>query len=130
MPCGLRGQSVGLSLSPCAPALDHLAVLIELDHDGRGLAAGAHRRLLLLVELFLGQGLRQVGDPDVVLAVDEHAGDRAHDPVIGELLRPGGIDRESRYAGGNLLLGADGRSRHDQDDGRDNQRQKGNGTER
>ena len=79
-----------------APALHHLAVLVELDDRRRRLAAGAHRRGLLLVELLFGEGLGQVGDPDVVLGVDEHAGDRAQDPVVRELLRPGRVDLEGR----------------------------------
>ncbi len=83
-----------------APALHHLAVLVEFDHDRRRLAAGAHRRGLFLVEFFFGQGLGQAGDPGVVLGVHEDAGHRAHDPVVRELLRPRGIDREGRDAGG------------------------------
>ena len=50
----------------------------------------------LLVELFFGQRLGQMRHPDVLLGVDEHAGDRAHDPVIGHFLRPGGVDLECR----------------------------------
>ena len=33
-------------------------------------------------------------DPDVLLRVDEHAGDRAEDPVVGHLERPRRIDLE------------------------------------
>ena len=42
--------------------------------------------------------------PDVLLRVDEDAGDRAHDPVIGHFLRPGRIDLECRRVGGGLGL--------------------------
>ena len=79
-----------------APALDHVALGIELDDHGGRHAAGPDRRVLHRGDLFGCQRLGQVGDPDVVLRVDEHAGDRPHDPQVGHLAGPAGIDRERR----------------------------------
>ena len=95
-----------------APALHQLALLVELQHRRRRLAAGAHLHRLwfgrvearhlprFLVELFLGQRLGQMRDPHVLFGVDEDAGDRAHDPVIGHVLRPGRVDLERRSGRG------------------------------
>ena len=104
-----------------SPALNQLALLIELENGRRGLAAGAHLHRLflrrrrrgsrrtttsgtlgrrrddvprLLVEFFLGERFWKVRHPDVLLRVDEDAGDRAHDPVIGHFQRPARIDLE------------------------------------
>ena len=79
-----------------APALNELTLLVELEDHGCRCAAGAHGRLLHLVELFFGQGLGQVGDPDVLLGVDEHASHGAENPVIRQFKRPRGIDLEAR----------------------------------
>ena len=83
---------------PLTPTLHQLALLVEFE-DGRcRLTAGAHRRRLLFVELFFGQRLRQVRHPHVLLRIHEDAGDRAHDPVVRHLERPGRVDLERGHA--------------------------------
>ena len=100
-----------------APALHELALRIELENRRRSLAArtklyrlrlaslhtGAHLPGFL-VELFFGQRLGQMRDPDMLLRVHEDAGHGTHDPVIGHFLRPVRIDLEGRNVGSWLCL--------------------------
>src|SRR5258708_12971134 len=76
-----------------APALHHLAGLVEFDHRRRRHAADhvrCRRRALLA-------GIERAGaliDPDVVLRIDENAADGADNPVARQGLRPSWIDPE------------------------------------
>src|SRR2546423_6450636 len=80
-----------------APALHHLAVLVEFDHRRRRHAAfdvavgrGA---------LFAGvEGARTLVDPDMILRVNGDAADGTDDPVVRKRLRPGGIYGEFRHS--------------------------------
>jgi hypothetical protein len=78
-----------------APALHHLAGLVELDHRRRRHAAdhiGRGRGALLA-------GIERAGalvDPDMVLRIDGDAADGADDPVPRQRLRPCRVDQEFR----------------------------------
>ncbi len=84
------------ALPGAAPGIDELAVLVEFHHRGCGRAALAGRRIERCGLLVIGERARPLDHPDVVLRIDRHAGRLTHDPVVGERLRPGGIDLEAR----------------------------------
>src|SRR5688572_2873361 len=73
-----------------------LARRIEFEHCWRGLTAFAERRLLDQAELFFGQRLRQVRDPDMLARIHVYPGHRTQDPVVRQLERPRRIDAETR----------------------------------
>ena len=91
-----------VALARAAPGLDEIALRVELHHRRGGLAALRARRVEGRGLLVVGQRLRPLHDPDVVLRVDGDAGGLAHDPAVRERLRPGGVDLEFRdFAGFN-----------------------------
>src|SRR5215510_14273195 len=79
-----------------APALHHLAVLIEFDHRRRRHTAFHVRRgrRALLARIERAWALVE---PDVVLRIYRDAADFANDPVVRQCLRPARIDLEFRH---------------------------------
>jgi len=87
----------GARAAGAAPRVDHVAVLIELEHGRRRRAAVRRRRrrlgvLLLAVE----RRAAAMDDPDVVVGVDADADGAAHAPVVRQRLGPHRIDFEAR----------------------------------
>jgi hypothetical protein len=83
-----------------APRLDQVSLLIELHHRRCRHAAFGSRRRKARRLFVVGQGLWTLHHPDMILRIHGDAGCRAHDPVVGQRLRPKGVDLEFRRVGG------------------------------
>ena len=89
-----------VAVAGTAPRLDDVALLVELDSPpaparSTRTSAGRPPRAALTV----GQRPGPVQHPDVVARVDRHADDVAEQPLVGERLRPEGVDLEHRPRG-------------------------------
>ena len=82
--------------SRVTPPLDHVALGVELDHDGSRHTARAERRILDGRDLLGRERLGEMGDPNVILRVHKDRGDGTHDPLVGHLERPRRVDRKRR----------------------------------
>jgi hypothetical protein len=86
---------------------DEIARLIELEHWRRRRAARLSGRGVRSKAGLGGEGHRvepTVNEPDVILAVDSHTGDRTQNPMIGQWFRPEPIDfKNGRRAAGAPL---------------------------
>ena len=69
---------------------------VEL-HDWRRRPAAFRWRRIKRQRLFVvGQRVRALNDPDMVLGIYGNAGGLSDDPVVGQRLGPCSVDRESR----------------------------------
>ena len=83
-----------------APRLDQVSLLIELHHRRRRHAAFGSRRREARRFFVVGQGFWALHHPDVILRIHGDAGGLAHDPVVGQRLRPCRIDLKFWRIGG------------------------------
>ena len=74
---------------------DHVAGLIDMDHRRRSHAAIGQRRIQLGLKLDIGEVVRPVQDPDVVVFVDGEAGHATHLPFVRKRFGPVRIEPES-----------------------------------
>ena len=81
-----------------APSPDHRAGLIKDDDGGRGHAALKIGRRFNCSGVSYVQAETAMDDPDVVARVNCYAGNLTEYPVIGQRLRPMGVDLEYRSA--------------------------------
>ena len=106
-----------VAVTGSAPGAQQIAVGVEFQDRWRRHAAFRARRVQRDALFVLGQRSRALDHPDMSLPVDGNAADLTHDPVVGQLFRPGRIDRKGRDVAG--VGGARGRGRGDQDTCRD-----------
>ena len=75
---------------------DEVAGLIELQHRRRRRAALRDWRIRGGVQFTRFERSGAMNDPDMVLRVHRNADGLAHDPVVGQRLRPQRVDFEAR----------------------------------
>src|SRR5216684_805980 len=93
-----------------APRAQEIAVGVELQHRRRRHAAFRARRRQRCTLLVVGQRARAVDNPDMTLPVDGDAANLAENPVVGQWLWPGRIDREGRNLAGMSVAWQRGRA--------------------
>ena len=98
MPCSLATHGVAVGE---APALDEVAVGVELHDRRRRRAAFVARRLQRGAFLVVGERARPLQHPDMVVGIDGDARHLAQQPVVGQRLGPERIDLELRRVGGD-----------------------------
>ena len=74
-----------------APGTQQISLPIEFEHRRRRNAAFGGGRIERRVIVRLVEVTRTVQHPEVIVLIDEHAGDAAEGPIVGERFRPGGI---------------------------------------
>jgi len=85
-----------------APRPQQIALDVELQHRRCRHAALSAWRIQRRIFFGIIERARALDHPDMALPIDGDAADLSHDPVVGQLLRPGRIHRESRdFAGGS-----------------------------
>ena len=81
-----------IALARAAPGFEKIALGIKHKNRRRGNAAFRSRRSLRRAEIILRVRARTLQHPDVVLPIDGHSADLPHDPIVGQLFWPGGVD--------------------------------------
>ena len=118
-----------VALAGPAPRVHHVAGLVELDDRGGGTAALGERRRGVGAPFLLVEAARTVDDPDVIAGVHRDPHHVAQRPVVGQRLRPGGVELERRRVGLPLLSSGRQHCRPRQsaaDDGRRERQHEGN----